>query len=228
MAGRHRIGIRTSLGSVTPQHIVVVVLTVVTALVIGAWWVLRSSPHTEQLAAQHTSASLHPSVARSSASTSPSAVVASSTPLTTTGPRLVVDVAGRVRHPGIVRLPAGARVVDALRAAGGALPGVSLTSLNLARRVVDGEQILVGVRGSSVPPVAGADPTSTGPPIAPVDINTATEAELETLPDIGPVTAQAIIDWRVQNGAFGSVDDLLAVSGIGSATLADIRPYVSV
>jgi competence protein ComEA len=151
--------------------------------------------------------------------------------------RLVVDVAGRVRHPGIVELAPGSRVVDAIEAAGGALPGVSLVSLNLARLLVDGEQIVVGVR---VPVLVGAPPPSgsgtsglgygaaTTQPVERVQLNSATLEQLDTLPGIGPVTAQAIVQWRADNGPFTSVDELLEVSGIGDATLDDLRPYVYV
>jgi competence protein ComEA len=143
----------------------------------------------------------------------------------------VVDVVGKVRRPGIVRLPVGARVVDALRAAGGARPGVGTRSLNLARPLVDGEQIVVGFHVPALGGGGSAGTTSapeTGASIAPVDLNTATAEQLDTLPDIGPVTAQAILTWRTENGSFTSVDELLEVSGIGDATLADIAPYVYV
>ncbi len=138
---------------------------------------------------------------------------------------LVVDVAGKVRRPGIAVLPAGSRVVDALDAAGGARRGVDLTSLNLARPVVDGEQILVGVA-----PAAGVAGTVDAP--APdgatrVNLNTADQAALDTLPGVGPVTADAILAWREANGAFTSVDELLEVDGIGEATLADLAPLVT-
>lgn len=152
-------------------------------------------------------------------------------PSTTAPAVLVVDVAGKVHHPGIVELPAGSRVVDALEAAGGPLRGVSLLSLNLARLVVDGEQIVVGVAVPSVPglPSSGGSTSSTsGASIAPVNLNSATEEQLDALPDVGPVTVQAILQWRADNGPFLSVDDLLEVSGIGEATLDDIRPYVYV
>ena len=145
---------------------------------------------------------------------------------------LVVDVAGKVRRPGIVELPAGSRVIDALAAAGGARPGVDTADLNLARPLVDGEQIVVGLEVPSVPPgsAGGAPPPVGSTSVAPasVDINTADQVELETLPGIGPVTAQSILAWRTENGLFSSVDQLLDVSGIGEATLADIEPYVHV
>lgn len=147
---------------------------------------------------------------------------------------VVVDVAGKVRRPGIVVLDAGARVVDALDAAGGARPGVDLSSLNLARLLVDGEQVLVGrVAGAPVgPPAPGTGSTAgsaaPGAPAALVDINRASAVELEALPQVGPVTAAAIVAWRDTNGAFSSVDELLEVDGIGEATLAQVRPFATV
>lgn len=143
---------------------------------------------------------------------------------------VVVDVAGRVRSPGIARLPSGSRVVDALQAAGGARRGVDLRGLNLARLLVDGEQVLVGVR--PVPGVAAsaanaAAPPAPGQPLALVRLNTADQAGLETLPGVGPVTAQAILAWRTEHGAFAAVEELLDVSGIGEATLAQIAPLVT-
>jgi competence protein ComEA len=151
---------------------------------------------------------------------------------------VVVDVAGRVRRPGIVRLPVGARVVDALEAAGGARPRVDLRSVNLARLLVDGEQVLVGVpppagvaASAAVPgapdPAAGTTGGTAAPPPL-VNINTADLALLDTLPGVGPVTAEAIIGWRTDNGGFTAVDDLLDVSGIGEATLAELAPLVTV
>ena len=136
-----------------------------------------------------------------------------------------MDVAGKVRRPGIAVLPAGSRVVDALEAAGGARRGVDLTALNLARPVVDGEQILVGVE-----PAAGVAGTlGSTPPTgeALVNLNTADAAALDTLPGVGPVTAEAILSWREDNGGFTSVDELLEVDGIGEATLADLAPLVT-
>jgi competence protein ComEA len=135
-------------------------------------------------------------------------------------------VAGKVRRPGIATLPLGSRVVDALQAAGGARRGVGLGSLNLARVLADGEQILVGIE-----PV-GAPEAAVGPSGSPaggkVNLNTATAEQLDTLPGVGPVTAQAILDWRQKNGRFGAVEDLLDVKGIGDATLAELRDHVSV
>ncbi len=140
----------------------------------------------------------------------------------------MVDVAGRVRRPGIAVLDAGSRVVDALEAAGGARRGVDLSSLNLARVLVDGEQILVGVDApggvaARVPPPPGGVAAA-----ALVNLNTADQTQLEALPEVGPVTAQAIIGWRDAHGGFTAVDQLLDVDGIGEATLNQIAPLVTV
>jgi competence protein ComEA len=145
--------------------------------------------------------------------------------------KIVVDVAGRVVHPGIYRLRSGSRVYDALQAAGGPRQGVSTVSLNLAAPLQDGQQIVVGVRGGSMAaPVTG--PAQPGSAVAsssgaPVDVNTATLEQLETLPGVGPVLGQNILDYRAANGPFASVDQLDEVSGIGPATLAQLRPLVS-
>ncbi|MGW0082885.1 helix-hairpin-helix domain-containing protein [Streptomyces sp. NPDC003393] len=149
------------------------------------------------------------------------------------GPEIVVDVSGKVRHPGIHRLPAGSRVADALRAAGGVRPGTDLDGLNRARFLVDGEQVVVGgptpatgsaAAGTTAGGAAGA--SAAGPPTAPVSLNTATAEQLETLPGVGPVLARHIIDYRTQHGGFRSVDELRQVSGIGARRFADLRSLV--
>ena len=137
---------------------------------------------------------------------------------------VVVAVAGTVVRPGLVRLPAGSRVDDAVRAAGGLVPGAGPGLLNLARKLVDGEQVLVGVDPPpGAAPVAG--PTAAG---GPVDLNTATIADLDALPGIGPVLAQRIVDWRTEHGRFASVDQLREVTGIGESTYADLDGEVAV
>lgn len=156
---------------------------------------------------------------------------------------VVVSVVGLVRAPGLVTLGAGARIADALESAGGALDGADLTGLNMARRVADGEQIVVGIAsppgtapamGSSVSTPAGAAaleeaaPGATSAPGAPVDLNAATEKQLDDLPGVGPVTAAAIVAWRSTNGAFTSVDQLSEVDGIGPARLEKLRALVHV
>lgn len=155
---------------------------------------------------------------------------------------VVVSVVGLVRAPGLVTLEPGARIADALDAAGGALDGADVVGLNMARRVSDGEQIVVGVgapagqpveMGSSVVSDPGTHPgsmpaaTPAGPE-ALVDLNSATVEQLDTLPGVGPVTAAAIVSWRDANGRFADVDQLGDVDGIGPVRLEKLRGLVQV
>lgn len=146
--------------------------------------------------------------------------VASSSPVS-----LVVAVTGRVRKPGLVRLPPGARVADAIDAAGGVLPDTDLSAVNLARKVTDGELIAIGVPGVAAAdgPAAGA-----GPGAGPVNLNTATLAQLDALPGVGPVLAQRILDHRARHGDFRSVGDLRQVEGIGDSKFAQLKDLVTV
>lgn len=146
-----------------------------------------------------------------------------------------VHVVGEVASPGVVPMPAGARVADAVTAAGGALPGADLTALNLAAVVQDGAQIRVPAPGEEpvvVDDAGGGAGSGGGGPAGSaggaVDVNTAGGAELQTLPGIGPVLAERIVAWREANGPFASVDALLDVSGIGPAVLGQIRDLVRV
>lgn len=145
---------------------------------------------------------------------------------------VVVHVVGQVRKPGVVRLVAGARVQQALTAAGGVLRTADLDRVNLARLVVDGEQILVPRPGEAVVSLGGAAPGGGTPggsaTAAIVDLNTAALPELDSLPGVGPVLAQRILDWRAENGRFTSIDELGEVSGIGDAVLTRLRPRVRV
>ena len=143
---------------------------------------------------------------------------------------VVVDVAGKVHRPGLVRLTAGARAYDAVQAAGGPLPGVDLNSVNLAARVSDGQQIVVGVVPAPAPPAAGAaDAAATGAARAgPFDLNAASAEQLQSLPGVGPVLAQHIMDWRAAHGRFSAVDQLQQVTGIGPAKFAVLKPLVAV
>ncbi|MCS3428208.1 ComEA family DNA-binding protein [Leucobacter aridicollis] len=153
------------------------------------------------------------------------------------GESLVVHVVGEVVTPGVIELDPGARVLDALTAAGGPTEQAELAALNLARPVADGEQILVvdaegAERLGSGAPGAGAAlggaAVSTPPGGAPINVNTAGADELTQLPGVGPAIAQRIIDWREANGRFADVDQLLEVSGIGSKTLDKFRDRVAV
>nr|WP_236049180.1 ComEA family DNA-binding protein [Actinoplanes ovalisporus] len=144
---------------------------------------------------------------------------------------VVVAVGGKVRKPGLVRLALGARVADALTAAGGAEPGVDVAMLNLARKVVDGELIMVGVTPSpgQVFPTGPAAPTAGAAGAGGlVNLNTATLADLDTLPGVGPVLAQRILDAREAQGGFQAVTDLRKVDGIGDARYEQLKDLVTV
>ncbi|MEO8328718.1 MAG: ComEA family DNA-binding protein [Candidatus Nanopelagicales bacterium] len=156
-----------------------------------------------------------------------SPIIGSATP-TPSASVVVVDVAGLVRHPGVVELATGGRVIDALEAAGGVRRRGDTSALNLAQVLVDGEQVMVPSSQQLVVPPVGVSPSSGASATGLVSINTASLEELDTLPGIGPVLAQAIIDWRTQNGPFTSVEQLQEVSGIGTATFADLQPLVRV
>lgn len=135
---------------------------------------------------------------------------------------VVVDVAGRVHAPGVRTLRPGARVQDALRAAGGALAGTDLTNLNLARLVNDGEEIIVGPAAAGAGAVPGA--AAGAPAGAVLSLNSATAEQLDALPGLGPVLAQRIIQYREEHGGFRSVDQLRQISGFGERRLKDLRP----
>ncbi|WP_338751527.1 helix-hairpin-helix domain-containing protein [Janibacter alittae] len=147
-------------------------------------------------------------------------------------PDVTVHVVGEVESPGIVSLPGGSRVVDALEDAGGETGQADLTGVNLARELVDGEQVVVPKPGETpvaAAPAAGAGgPGGPASPDAPVDLNTADLATLETLPGVGPVLAQRIMDWRREHGQFVAVEELGEVSGIGDKTYAQLAPKVTV
>jgi competence protein ComEA len=209
-------------------HLAVLALLVAGALGVTVWWVLRADGPTTLPPVSATPSPLMPPAPSTSVTATPAgdhSVGAAASPSGT----IVVDVAGKVRRPGIATLPLGSRVVDALEAAGGARPGVRLGTLNLARVLTDGEQVVVGVPplpgvAASAADAPGAVPDGTTPM---VNLNSATQAQLEELPGVGPVTAQSILAFRSENGAFTAVDELLEVSGIGDATLAKIAPYVT-
>lgn len=202
------------------------------ALAAGAWWV--------RLSVSQPSATGSPAKTGEQAANRPTDATSrspgSEAPTPTTAV-FVVDVVGAVRHPGVVSLPGTARVVDAVGAAGGALPNADLERINMAAHLVDGMRIAVPRRGA---PADAASPTGDGgagtgggtgatpTPTAPLDLNAATQAQLEALPGIGPSLAQAIIQERDREGGFHSVDDLRRVRGIGDVRFAQIRPLVTV
>ncbi len=153
----------------------------------------------------------------------PSAAAAAPAHAAVPAPALVVDVAGAVRHPGLVHLPKGARVADAVARAGGLTRRAERSGVNLAALVSDGEQVLVPERGAG----AGAAPGGGGAAAAgPVSLNSATAEQLDTLPGIGPVTAQKIVSYREQHGSFESVDGLDAIPGIGPARISELQGLV--
>jgi competence protein ComEA len=160
---------------------------------------------------------------REAAEPHPAALVSEPAPVR----RLVVHVVGAVRAPGLYELSEGSRIDDAIEEAGGPTRKAALELVNLAAPVADGQQVVVPGRGASasISPT-GAAPGAAGPTGAKVHLNTATLEDLDTLPGIGPVTAQEILNYREAHGAFQSVDELDAVPGIGPATLAQLKPLV--
>lgn len=150
---------------------------------------------------------------------------------------VVVHVAGAVATPGVVRLPSGSRIHEAITAAGGGLPEADLNRLNLALVVQDAQKIHVPVHGEAAPPAAaageapdaaGGGSVGAGSPGSKINLNTADAAELDALPKVGPVLAQRIVDWRKEHGAFKSVEELDAVDGVGPKMLEALLPLVTV
>lgn len=210
-----------------PAHLAVVLAVVLLGL-LGTTWVLLAGRAVEQaprVSAEEEPVVFAPAGDEPGTASGDGVGQGAAEPTSDTAATVTVDVAGKVRRPGIAVLPVGSRVVDALEAAGGARRGVDLSNLNLARVLVDGEQVLVGGAATATPPGTAAPGGTSGPL---VNINTADQTTLETLPGIGPVTAGAIIAWRSDNGSFSSVDELVEVDGIGEATLAQLAPLVTV
>ena len=176
------------------RAVAVVAAVVVLAAAAFAWF---SRPHAEPVA---------PATLDPAAASAPAAV-------------LVVAVAGKVRFPGLVRLPAGARVADAIEAAGGVLPGTDLSTVNLARKIADGELITVGTP---------AGPSGAVPGDGKVNLNTATVAQLDALPGVGPVLAERIVAYRDKKGGFRTVAELRQVEGIGDAKYEQLKDLVTV
>jgi competence protein ComEA len=134
---------------------------------------------------------------------------------------VIVNVAGKVANPGVYQLPVGSRVIDALTMAGNQLRGVDISDINLARILVDGEQILIGTPAAKK---ATAKISSTNP----LDLNRATAAQLDTLPGIGPVTAQRILDYRAKVGRINAVEELKKISGLGGSKFEEIKELLRV
>ncbi|WP_309115072.1 ComEA family DNA-binding protein [Saccharothrix sp.] len=183
---------RLPVGSVPRRRVVLVgmLLGVLLAVALSLWW-QRPEPET------------------------PPPLPMAAAEVTRLPEELVVNVVGAVPRPGLVTVPSGARVADAVEAAGGAHPGTDLQGLNLARKVADGEQIAVGI------PLQHQDTT-----VEPVNLNTATKEQLDQLPGVGPVTAQRIVERRLKRGPFTSIDQLGEIEGIGEAKLARLGDLV--
>jgi len=215
--------------------VVVLVLAVLAVTVAVSATASRGGAGETAITSRPTPADGSPGAADSSAA--PGAPGSSGSPV-------FVHVHGRVALPGLYELASGARVVDVVAAAGGFADDAEQGAVNLARPLVDGEQLYVpavgeeGAAGAGAGADAGAGAGAgagsaagggaSGPGAALVDLNSADAAALETLPGVGPATSAAILEWRRQNGAFRSVDDLLGVSGIGEKTLAKLSPLVTV
>ncbi len=239
------------------RGVVVLVVVALVGASGGAWYFLRAAPHVQGAAPPpadcQTVTGQEPgsclTVSGSARSPTESAAptdgfvpigsAAIPSGLPSKASELVVDVVGKVAKPGVFTLPPGSRIVDAIAAAGGVLPNTDLTALDLARKLSDGQEIFVGV----APPSGAAamsgggvvgDETDVGAGVGAgsadpiVNINTATQAELETLPGVGTVTAQKILAYRTQHGHFTSVTQLQQVSGIGPAKYAALAGRVKV
>jgi competence protein ComEA len=197
---------RERLDTLSRGEIAGLIVVLVAVLGGAGLWYARSLPKPV------TIAQAGPGVPMSSASPSPAVTI-------------IVDVAGEVEQPGVYEFAEGDRVIDAIERAGGQLPKADLSLLNLAAPLTDGTQILVPKAG---PPGAVVPGGTAGSPGGLININSASATELETLSGIGEVLAATIIEYREQNGPFASVEDLMDVSGIGPATLEEIRDQVTV
>jgi competence protein ComEA len=209
-------------------------IVVIVACVAGAAvWYLRSLP--KPITVAEVPGAAVPAVpAGSPVAADPAAPLASGVPApSAAGGSVFVDVTGHVRRPGVYEFPAGSRVIDAIDEAGGPRENAVLSMLNLAAVLTDGQQIVVpgprdAVPSAAVGGVPGTSAAAPGAPGALININTADATALEALPGVGEVTAAAIVQHRTENGPFATVDQLEDVSGIGPATLEEIRPHATV
>jgi competence protein ComEA len=228
------------LDGVARQRVAIALLAILALAAAGFLW-YGAQPRAAEppLASAPADAAGTAALPRAGASTSAGATAASGAPGAGT---IAVDVVGRVRRPGLVQLPAGSRVVDAVEAAGGVAPGAQLEAVNLARRLIDGEQIRIPREGEPLAPGVGAPSAGSGAggagagsgasggpaqPGAPLDLNTATAEQLDTLPGVGEVTAGQIIAYRNAH-PFTSVDDLRQVPGIGDRRFELLKDLVTV
>jgi competence protein ComEA len=219
--------------------IVLAVSVLLGALLIGGWAVLRAKPHEMSVARERPPGTVPgapeaesvPSIpiAGSSGSGAGRGSGSGAGTGTASGSGVIVDVEGKVAKPGVRTLPAGSRILDALNAAGGALPGTDLTALNQAQVLVDGEQVLVGVTPppqSSAAPGHGKGKKSRGGTEL-VHLNLASAEDLEQLPGVGPALAERIVDYRTAHGPFHSVDELRQVSGFGGQRFDNLASMVA-
>lgn len=221
--------LRGSRWAVAPRHVAVIAGVLLTGLLWAVWSLGQARPEPVPDSGQPVGTVSGSPVAQPGDHLGDRTVSGAPGRATASPQVVVVHVAGKVRRPGLVRATPGARIAEVLAAAGGALPGTDVTGLNLARPVTDGEQILVGVSGGATTGPPSSPPGPSGSPTAgPVDLNTATLAQLEGLPGVGPVLAQRILDWRIEHGRFSSVDELQEVSGVGEKKFASLRPHVRV
>jgi len=206
-----------------PRRIAAWTAAAVVLALLAAWYLARSKPAASAAA---------PPGAAAIAVRTPAAAGTGPAGSADGGARVVVDVAGAVKRPGVYQLTTSNRVEDALRKAGGATRHADLSQLNRAAKLEDGRQILVPTRAKAGAAPAAATTAPSGAagtaPAAPIDLNSATLEQLDTLDGVGPSTAQKILDYREQHGGFKSVDELDQVSGIGEKRLASLREHVRV
>lgn len=218
LADRVPLQLRSSRVAASPRALIGLSAVAVSAVLFGLVLLWLARPESRATPLQRTSAAA-------------GARTSSSSPTPSASGWVTVHVAGAVRRPGLVRVSTGSRVADAVTEAGGPTAQAELASVNLARPLVDGEQLVVLAIGSepvSAAPAPGAPAAGSPVPGALVDLNTAGLAELDALPGVGPVLAQRILDWRTRNGSFRAVSELREVTGIGEAKFADLEPRVRI
>jgi competence protein ComEA len=220
-----RARMRAVLAGAGRQRVAVALLALAALVAAGAVWV-RATPRLAGASSSRDAAAPADQTLPRAAPDQPGG--AGRPPAAGPSDRVAVHVAGRVRHPGLVRLPAGSRVHDAIRAAGGTTPGADLDAVNLARKLTDGEQVRIPGPGDPAPPDAATGPGSVAAtPSAPLDLNTATPEQLDTLPGVGEVTAGRIVAYRTAH-PFTTVDELLEVPGIGQRRFEQLKDLVTV